>query len=478
MIKQFFKNKKRKAIFLCQITENSLKVIKCLVSDNSKREFVGSAVEAITSDIDDKKLTEKLNQIFNKLEYEHNPVIVSLPRQKVTCRYLKVPTQAPKEIDNIVILQAPRYLPYPANELITGYQVISTEKGGYTNINLVIVHKDVVQRYLDILRNINIKDAAISLSSYGLCNLYSYMEPGEPQTVMLIDIDPPEIELLITSGGKFLFSRSFKIRGQQDWQSLLVEEINKSQDAYLKEIGGKAPGKIIIFGPSAKSQEFKEALSKQVSIGTKTPPYWEGVSASEGFLNSIANINNSLANLIGMGLKDVPNSLNLLPRVIKEEHKKIILQRERLRLISFISGIILIFGLGMAKNLDNKSKYLVRLKAELNKIENEAKSLEGIEKRFKLLEERSDKKSSGLEIFYQLHQITPNQISLANFIYEEDNQVALRGQTAELNSVFEFVSQLEKAAAFKNFNIKVRYATKKQTQSGEIIDFEIVCLKK
>jgi len=441
MIKRIFKIKKKKAIFLCQITENSLKVIKCLVSDNSKREFVGLAVEAITSDIDDKKLTEKLNQIFNKLEYNHNPVIVSLPRQKVTCRYLKVPTQAPKEIDNIVLLQASRYLPYPANELITGYQVISTEKGGYTNINLVIVHKDAVQRYRDIFKNITVLDVSISLSSYGLCNLYSYMEPGEPQTAMIIDI-------------------------------------NKSQDAYLKEIGGKAPGKIIIFGPSAKSQEFKEALSKQVSIDTKTPPYWEGIPASEGFLNSIANINNSLASLIGMGLKDVPNSLNLLPQVIKQEHKKIILQRERLWLISFISGIILIFGLGMAKNLDNKSKYLVRLKAELNKIENEAKSLEGIEKRFKLLEERSDKKSSGLEIFYQLHQITPNQISLTNFIYEEDNQVVLRGQTAELNSVFEFVSQLEKAAAFKNFNIKVRYATKKQTQIGEIIDFEIVGLKK
>ena len=30
----------------------------------------------------------------------------------------------------------------------------------------------------------------------------------------------------------------------------------------------------------------------------------------------------------------------------------------------------------------------------------------------------------------------------------------------------------------QNFNVKVRYATKKQTQKGEIVDFEITCHQK
>ena len=54
----------------------------------------------------------------------------------------------------------------------------------------------------------------------------------------------------------------------------------------------------------------------------------------------------------------------------------------------------------------------------------------------------------------------------------------MRGQAQELNSVLAFVAQLEGSAVFKKFNVKIRYATKKKIVSGEIVDFEIACLKR
>ena len=474
------KDKKKKAIFICQITEGILKVIKCLSSNYSKREFVGLEIEPIPSDIDDKRLAGRLNYIFKKLEYNRDPVIVSLPRNHATCRYLKVPSQIPREIERIANLQASRYLPYPAEELITGYQIIHTDREGNSDVNLVIAHKDIIERYLGIFKELKTPNPTIVLSSYGICNLYHYINPAERASVMVIDIDSQQIELAIISQNKLLFSRSFKIAGSQpNWENLFIDEINKTRDAYLKEVSKEPPSKIIILGANKISQEvFAEVLNKQMDLPAQVLSYNEKINLSDNLLNSLLNSDNSFVSLIGLGLRDIEESINLLPQDIKEKARGFSRRKEYLRVFLLISGIILIWAGVIAKNLDNKTKYLKQLKIELDKVAKEAAPLEEIEKRFKAMESQTLKKPSSLDILYELHQVMPEQISLINFSYEEGEQVILSGQTPQLNSVFAFVLQLEKSAIFKNFSIKVRYATKKKTQVGEIVDFEIVCSKK
>lgn len=469
------KVKNKKEAFICQITENSLKLVKYLI--NAKREFIGLGVEALPNDADDKSLTEKLNQALKRLGYNNNPLVISLPRKHATCRYLKIPAAAPQEIERIINLQASRYLPYSATELITAYQAISTDKDGYSDINLVIVHKDVIERYLKIFRQLKIKDFKIVLSSFGLCNLYSYLEPGlEP--VMLIDLDFPQVELAINSADKLLFSRSFKMNGQEEnWQRLITEEINRTKDAYLKDIQNKEPVKILLFGATKFTQKLKEGIDGKIAMPVEISPYWEKLPAAENFKRDILNTDCSLASLIGLGIKDVPESLNLLPQEVKITSHRISRRKEFSKTALLIGGIVFIAGLGLAKNLDNKALYVKQLKLELKKIEKDAKPLEELEKRFSFMSKQLQKKPSALDLLYELHQSTPGQITLVNFSYEEDGQIILRGQTPELNQVFSFVAKLEKSPVFKNFNIKVRYATKKKTGSGEIVDFEIVCAK-
>jgi Tfp pilus assembly PilM family ATPase/Tfp pilus assembly protein PilN len=473
------KAKNNKVIYLVQIKENALSVVKCLLSNAHKRNFTDLEVETIETALDTKKLGEKLNQILRKLGYNNNPVIVSLLRSQATLRYLKVPTQEPAEIERIISLQASHYLPYPANELITGYQIIATDREGYSEVNLVIVHKNAIEHYIKVFAEINIKNIKIILSSYGLTNLLSYIEPGETQVTMAVDIALPRVELAIIERDRLLFSRSFNIaQKEQNWQNVLVEEINKTKDAYLKEISRKEPNKIVLVGATKNFGKLAEILGKQLALPIQELSYWDKIKVSEKFLNRIPALDDSLAALTGLGLKDIPDSLNLLPQNIKEVSKKTLQRQEIFRQSAFIFCILLILGLGVAKNLHNKEMYLKLLRGELKKIEQEAKSLEEIEKRFAYLENRLQKRPSSLDILYEIHQNIPAQISLINFIYEEDNQVSLHGQAPELNSVFDFVSRLEKSATFKNFNIKVRYATKKKIQSQEVIDFEIACIKK
>jgi Tfp pilus assembly protein PilN len=296
---------------------------------------------------------------------------------------------------------------------------------------------------------------------------------------MVVDVDNYQIELVIARDKKMLFSRNFKLnRLKPDWEGAFIDEINKSRDAYLKEVGREAPSKIAILGAEKLCQLFAEVLKKQLTLPIKILSTSSKLRFSNNLSNDILNSDNSFTALIGLGLSGIEESINLLPQNIKERNFRLSQRKSQLRLISLMGAIILIWVFAIARNLDNKARYLKQLKLELSKISQEARPLEEFEKRFQLLESRLKKKPSTLDIIHELYQVIPEGVSLTNLSYDEDKEIILRGTTPELNYVFKFASQLENSAIFSKFNIKVRYATKKKTQAGEIVDYEIVCLKK
>lgn len=468
----------KKAVFICQISDDSLRAVKCFIK-NYKRVFSKLSLEKISAEISDKDLKEKLSRIFKDLDYNNNDrVIVSLARNYATCRYIKIPTKDSLEIEKIVALQASRYLPYPADELISSYQLILADDQGYSHINLGIVYNNIIERYVKIFEEFKISDFNIFLSSYGLYNLYSFIRKEDFGPVILLDVDPYYVELAIISQKKLLFSRYFKFNKLQlNWENNFIYEIEKSQNAYLREIKQDAPNRIVVFGENNVSGEIFELLNKQNNFTVERLFYGKEIGIQEDLLNIIRESPRSFSSLIGFGIGEVDISLNLLPREIKEKARRFSQRRKQFCAALFIFAVLLLWGIIIIKNLDNKAKYLEGLKTELSKIEGEAKPLEDIEKRFTLIEKRAFKRTSTLDILYDLHKIIPAQISLTNFNFEDNSQILLRGQTSELNAVFMLVSKLKESGIFQKFTIKVKYATNKKTKQGETVDFEIICSK-
>lgn len=468
-----FGNGKRE-IFACQLSDNSLKVAKFVIGASGKRELDSCEISPISTLSEDKKLTEHIIEVFKKLGYQNGEIIVSLPRSKATCRYVKVPSHSPEEISRIVSLQAARYLPFPANELITGYQVISTDKSGYSDINLAIAHKDVITRYNSIFSALKPRKLAIVLSSYGLANFFDNLVPGYKEPAAIIDIDSNQAELAVIYKGRLLFSRYFKVnRTIPNWENIFISEINKSREASIKEASLDGEAKIFLTGSVKTCPEFLQALKKLPGLEAE-------ILNSEMFKlpESILISGESFSGVIGLGLADLDEYLNLLPSDIKIEAQKLVKQKDLWRTVLFSAAIILVISLAVAKNMDNKVIYLKKLKEKLNTVAKDARPLEEIDKRVKFASSGLKKKPSALDVLYELHKIMPSHMTLASLGYEDAKVVTLRGQAEALDAVFNLVSQLESSAAFKNFNIKVRYATKRRTSAGETIDFEVACTKR
>ena len=159
------KNKDKKLNYIIQLCEGSLKVVKCSRS-NSRVEFLSLKIHPVAS-------VNELPAVLSAEGLSSNELLVSLPRNQATCRFLKVPANSPEEIESISGLQAGRYLPYPAQDLVTAYQVIRADKDRFSDIVLTIAHRNSISNYLNILSD-KFKRAKLSiiLSSYGICNLY------------------------------------------------------------------------------------------------------------------------------------------------------------------------------------------------------------------------------------------------------------------------------------------------------------------
>jgi len=470
VLKAGMKDKNKKAIFILQLSEGRLKIVKYVRHLNTQTRITGVSLLEAPS-------WQEIGPALAKEGFSSNEVKIALPRNQATCRFLKLPAKDPQELEKISGLQAGLYLPYPAEDLVTAYQLIQTDKHGFSMIVLTICHKNAIANYLDLFSD-KAKHAQLSiiLSSYGLCNLFYHLQPEENATVLLVDMDEQQAELVIVSRAKVIFSRSARIdKGLSGWGAALTTEITKTKDAFVKEGEGGQIGKIVILAAKDLRQEDIAKIGEEGGLPVEYLNYAERLHLKEA--ETSLCLKYSFAGLLGLAIKDLPDSLNILPGALKEAKLKLRRRKEMVVPALLISGIFFAFFLGMARNLENKKIYLQRLEKQLSGITGEAKPLEDIEKRFRIIADNSRKKDSPLAILYELHHIMPVHASLINLSYEEGRLVVLRGETTDINDVFNLVPAMEKSPAFARFNIKIRFATRRKTQSGEVIDFEIVCAR-
>ncbi|MBU1727132.1 MAG: pilus assembly protein PilM [Candidatus Omnitrophica bacterium] len=462
-------------VFVCQFSEGALKIVKIAPSKIKTAKVIDFSFDKLSAQPEDKAVFQSLK----KLGYDGQPIIVCLPRQYATLRFIKIPSQSNEEIDRIAKLQSSHYLPYAVSELITGFQVFSTDKSGYSDVNLVIVQKEIIDKTVDSFKGLKQKSLKIILSSYGIAGVFSYFNPQEKKTVLISDIDSQQAELAILSEGKLVFSRSFRLTTNAPGaEKIILEEIVKTRDAYYKEISKTPLEKIVLLKSKSLPAALQEALKSSLNLPVEILNYSEKAFVDAKLVERFSNEQGSFSGLIGLGIQEFPDTLSLLPDNLKETLKLATRRKELVRLGLFILGTIAVLFLVAIKNLDNKSLYLKKIKAELAKIEKQARPLEETEKRALFMKNTLQKKGSAIEIIHEISKALPSQISLINLVYEEPGNTTIRGQAQDLTFVFNFVSQLEKAKVFNGYDIKVRYASKKKTTGGEIVEFEITCTKK
>lgn len=472
--------KKKDIVVALEVTEKYLKFAQSAWIKN-KREIITLEAKSLSSGIDDKAISGEISNLFKaKFIKKSRQIILCLPGYLATTRYLKVPSAEPQEIENIINLQAPKYLPYPSEELITAYYPLGCDSEGYSRIFLVIVHQDIINRYLKILKDAGFMPTVVLISFYGLYNWYLSSHTNLEMTgpLLLVNIDYAYQDVEIISGGKLVFTRSFSIEFKpqdQDqinlWQNKIIEEIKRSIITYQKDNIGKDPTKIVLTGSLKNTFGLEKKISGALSLPIEVFSSLERVSLKEK--SYWENTDFSFSGITGLVLGKPAESLDLLPQEIRAKRRALVKRKEWLKSLILFISLLFTLLLWIGKNIYDKTQYLKQLQAQIDKILPEARSLEGIKNQLQIIREQFSIPASSVDVLAELYRITPGKITLSSFSFDEKTQFVIKGEAQDLSDVFKFVNTLEESEYFQGASVK--NAAKRKTQLTEVADFEIVC---
>lgn len=445
----------------------------------SKTRRVTLATEMVPSGADEKAIAEQLKELVLRVSGGSCPVVLALPRHQVTCRYIRIPSVSSREVAKMITLQAVQYLPYPAEELITGYERVRCGKDGFEDIHLVILHKVAVERLIRIARLAGLDDLVVAPTLTGLSRLYAFLERKPTGAALLAGVHSRYVELVVVDADKTVFSRSFTLNQEvPGWEQVFDDEVRKTLIAYENETGMSMPRMIVLLGDGESERLILSSLKDKSVLPLEIRPYSPSLlvtDISEDVAGSTAYPGAGWSALVGLGLAEIPDSMNLIPSEMKMKDYQSRLRRNVLQVFVLLLISLAVTGAGIWKALDNKAKYLELLQNELKRTEVDVRPLAYADRKRRIMEARSLQKLSSLAALAEIFRIMPKQVFLTSVRYEDNIQLILKGQSEASEGILTLASALKNSPLFQGLAVNVHYITWHKIGTAEIADFEIVC---
>lgn len=328
--------KKKKIIFALEVGREW---VKAAVSREGKAgfEIVGLSAEKITAG-DEGMAVKAVKSLVRELKPGRLTSVISLPRHSVTVRYLRLPSVNLAEIEEMTKLQAVKQLPYSRDELIIAHKILEKDAEGYSKVMLVAVHRDVLNKYINMLKAAGIEPELVALSSEALERYSvvtkSFAKEDAVGTVALIDIDLFFTEIQIQRGGNLVFSRSLH-QGLKTFENKtedLIEEIKLSFNTYAREKDSADIGMTVLTGVAWRKANLDKALHGELKFPIEAIYPLQNIRITEEARSKFEGSDYpvSFSNVIAIALSYQELKINLLPPSIqsslerKTRYKRII----------------------------------------------------------------------------------------------------------------------------------------------------------
>ncbi len=185
---------------------------------NGRVTVTRSAVAPLASGIlregevnDGPALTEALKALWAGADDLPTSVRLGLANQRIVVRTLDMPVlDDPKALDAAVRLEAPDHIPMPMDEAVLDFQplgLVDTPAGQRMRVVVVAVRREMVERYLDAVRNAGLRVEGIDLAAFALVrSMHDRLDDDESGTLYINAAGL--INVAVTSGEHCLFTRA------------------------------------------------------------------------------------------------------------------------------------------------------------------------------------------------------------------------------------------------------------------------------
>ncbi len=299
------------------------------------------------------------------------PVQVSISGHSVFSRFVKLPPVEPEKVYQIIQYEAQQNVPFPMNEVVWDYQLISGATGD-VDVMLAAIKSDIIAGITDCVRFTGLTPNLVDVAPMALYNAVRYNYDNLPPCTLVVDIGARSTDLIFIEAGR-VFSRSVPVAGNQITQLIMNEfsisfddaealkkahayvafggayegpqsetvdkvsksvrsmmtrlhqELNRSINFYRSQQGGQQPSLLLLTGGSSVIPYTDTFLKEKLNVETDYLNPFNNVAVAEQIpAEQVGAHACEMGQLVGLALRQMhtcPIEINLLPPKAEEEKK-------------------------------------------------------------------------------------------------------------------------------------------------------------
>lgn len=381
-------------------------------------------------------------------------VWVGLPQNDFLLRFITLPASAEENLRAVVRYEVEKYIPFPEKEVHFDFVTIERDAGSKAlRLLLLVIKKSVLERYLSILDNADIRPLGMEMISSSLLNLFLLGRNGSERIapVVLVHLFERSFELNWINGGILQYSRTVDLVAEDtigQAEQVHKEVRNSMRGAFSARAGkeDQAVSPVVFVTGGGATKEVIESLGKIQGIDFQPFPT-DAIASRLNFSNSFPQHLSSSVGLAMKGMKRVPLNINLLPLSLRKKTSKVGLY---LCLFLFLGILLLSITWGISTiakdrlELRTIEKEIAALKSEVTAIQDVQQEAQKIAEEIESLERIRTSEMSKLEILKELSNIVPASVWLTDFRYYR-KELQLSGYAA---SASDLISILDSSPLF------------------------------
>jgi len=401
-------------------------------------------------------------------------VFVVFNRNKITVRRVDLPSQDPKELEQMLGLCLMRQIPYHKEEVCWAYQNLGFDGTNNSHLILAIALKNVFKNVVNAFIPINILPEAILMSSQGLLHYVS--EACKDKALLqgaylILDIDTNYSDLVLVDNHKLGSSvvipqGAVQLKNEQEKERFAVE-LKQALVALNNEIPDAKCERLFLTGAAAEYLTFIElVLAKDFNLKAQYISSKEYDTFISGGFKDI-----SLSAVMGFSSQIAKDDIKfVVPELqIKKEMKFKVQQLMILGVVLFY--ILISVGAIALLRLTQQQIYSTSLKGRVASLAKQTKDLEDITDKLKIAKQYVDPKSSVLSSLHSLNRLCPENITITNFNWELQKSLSFRGYAQQIPDILAFTNTLSNSESFKG--AQNRYTRRRKLKDKDVVDFEV-----
>jgi hypothetical protein len=204
---------------------------------------------------DEKKIAAAIQDELRKNNILVREAGIVLMGKDLIIRTFHLPMLPASELYDAIRFEAKKYIPFRVEEMVSDFQLQIDRANRKTFVLFVGVKKDILQKYVYVLNELNIKITSIEYAGFSILRLLKLAKIKEKavSAVMIIDLaEADEANFIVLENGFPLFSRDIMSSAElpqvlvsdkdakfsEDLEKLKVE-LRISQDFYLRKFPTK-----------------------------------------------------------------------------------------------------------------------------------------------------------------------------------------------------------------------------------------------